>query len=51
MTKEKDIMWGLEKETFVLPLLKSKIKDVKKKEIHFNGFDSSNLHFLRSIFP
>jgi len=39
MTKEKDIMWGLEKETFVLPLLKSKIKDVKKTENQFDCFD------------
>ena len=39
MTKEKDIMWGLQKETFVLPLLKSKIKDVKKTENQFDCFD------------
>ena len=36
---EKDVKWGLKKEGDVLPLLQSKIKDVKKTEDKFDCFD------------
>ena len=33
---EKDVKWGLKKEQDVLPLLQSKIKDVRKTEDKFD---------------
>ncbi len=36
---EKDVKWGLKKEQHVLPLLQSKIKDVRKTENKYDCFD------------
>jgi len=36
---EKDVKWGLKKEGDVLPLLQSKIKDIRKTEDKFDCFD------------
>jgi hypothetical protein len=36
---EKDVKWGLKKEQHVLPLLQSKIKDVRKTEDKYDCFD------------